>query len=604
MRLLITRICSMKEKLSALLIILIFAGFVSFNFLSTNRKTVLNVITPTIVQIDLNNNHIVDDNETICIPHIKTYTSNLTYYNNEIEDIPFEKGLAIGYLTDEFAHTRLDAKDVKLIYSNETSSECRFADIITENGKYSDILKNSGYVVSDGKPLNELKFNELKSKAEKLKLVIFNHKSDKYHTLTCKYGKIAHDAVVLSSADLPKGAKPCKFCHISKKKPDAKHHKENSIIVAPNIITSGNIKIILSDFTKILKPDKNCSHSLCKEFVSMTDNSQYTIDLALYGWTNIPKIRKSIENAMKRGVKVRVIYDTKTTAVNYYPDTTEFVNIFENVRSDRVDGSSKLTNSLMHNKFAVFDSQKVFTGSMNFSETGFSGFNQNNAVIINSRAAAKIYENEFEQMFNGKFHTLKSKTAPNNLVFPDGSKVNIYFSPQDKVITNNVLPLINTAKHKIYIPAFVITHKAFTSALIEAYKRGVEVKIIIDATNTHGRNSTVSVLRASGIQVKTENYAGKMHSKVVIIDDRYVVSGSTNFSNSGENKNDENMVIIDNPKIAKFYGDFFLYLWSRIPDKYLKFNPPAESKYSIGSCSDGIDNDFDGKIDMADEGCY
>ncbi len=35
-----------------------------------------------------------------------------------------------------------------------------------------------------------------------------------------------------------------------------------------------------------------------------------------------------------------------------------------------------------------------------------------------------------------------------------------------------------------------------------------------------------------------------------------------------------------------------------------KLNPPAESKYSIGSCTDGIDNDFDGKIDAADEGCH
>ena len=44
-------------------------------------------------------------------------------------------------------------------------------------------------------------------------------------------------------------------------------------------------------------------------------------------------------------------------------------------------------------------------------------------------------------------------------------------------------------------------------------------------------------------------------------------------------------------------------MWKKIPDKYLKENVSAESKYSMGSCSDGVDNDFDGKIDGADEGC-
>ncbi|MBS6603180.1 MAG: DUF1669 domain-containing protein [Brachyspira sp.] len=241
---------------------------------------------------------------------------------------------------------------------------------------------------------------------------------------------------------------------------------------------------------------------------------------------------------------------------------------------------------------------------MNFSETGFSGFNQNSIVIINSKSVAQIYKNEFEQMFSGKFHTLKTKTKNQNIILSDGTKITILFSPQDKGITNTVIHLVNSAKNEIYIPAFLITHKGLTNALLNAHKRGVTVRLIIDATNTNTRNSTLTTLRSNGIPVKVENYAGKMHSKIIIIDKKYVITGSTNFSNSGENKNDENMIIIENQKIAKFYADFFEYLWSKIPDKYLKINPPAESKYSVGSCTDGVDNDFDDKIDTKDEGCH
>ncbi|MBR1372876.1 hypothetical protein IJ556_00300, partial [bacterium] len=109
--------------------------------------------------------------------------------------------------------------------------------------------------------------------------------------------------------------------------------------------------------------------------------------------------------------------------------------------------------------------------------------------------------------------------------------------------------------------------------------------------------------RAAKIPVKTENYAGKLHSKSIIIDDKYLVIGSMNFSMSGENKNDENAVIIDNGSLAKHYKTFFNYLWTKIPDIWLTKIARAESFESIGSCYDGIDNDFDGDTDAKDSGC-
>ena len=94
-----------------------------------------------------------------------------------------------------------------------------------------------------------------------------------------------------------------------------------------------------------------------------------------------------------------------------------------------------------------------------------------------------------------------------------------------------------------------------------------------------------------------------MHSKSMIIDDKYTIIGSMNFSYSGENKNDENLIVIKNSEITKQYKDFFLYQWSRIDDKWLKLNARAEGKDSIGSCTDGLDNNYDGLIDTDDPAC-
>lgn len=42
----------------------------------------------------------------------------------------------------------------------------------------------------------------------------------------------------------------------------------------------------------------------------------------------------------------------------------------------------------------------------------------------------------------------------------------------------------------------------------------------------------------------------------------------------------------------------------KIPNEWLYKNASSESYDSIGSCYDGVDNDFDGKIDMEDSGCF
>ena len=108
-------------------------------------------------------------------------------------------------------------------------------------------------------------------------------------------------------------------------------------------------------------------------------------------------------------------------------------------------------------------------------------------------------------MFLGKFHNDKSLKSKQKFSVSD-IDMEIYFSPQDKSITNAVLPLIRGAKKYIYIPTFVLTEKRVTEELIKAKQRGVDVKIIIDALNASIKHSKHNELRAGGIPVKTENY--------------------------------------------------------------------------------------------------
>ncbi len=593
------------KKFAIVFIILMLAAFSAFKIYRSAEKIVLKVVRADILQIDFNNNKLIDNNETVCIANLETFSANLQYPQEQLKNklkLKQEEALSLGFLTDKYAEDFIVNHKVRVKFTGEQTPDCRYADVYLDKENYAERIYKSGFGVYKGNVTD--KFNKNLEAARKVKLVILNHHSNKYHKPDCKYGLIAHDAILIQPKDLPKDAKPCKFCHVeSKHKRTKQKNTTANILPAPTQITNGSIEFLLTDLTTKLKPDNTCSSQVCKTILKEINNAKSSIDAAIYGWDKVPAIETAFANAVKRGVTLRLVYDETTKGASYYPDTQNLVALSYAYNNDKNPNSALATNFIMHNKFLVIDNQSVITGSMNYSETGLSGFNSNNLVIIKSQEIAELYTEEFNQMLEGKFHTAKSKSSLPRSYILGRSKISVYFSPQDRVITNHIIALVNNSQKYVYIPAFLITHEGLSQALINAHKRGVDVKLIVDATNSSSGRSAVRFLRNAGVPVKVENYAGKMHSKSIIIDDKYIVTGSMNFSNSGEKKNDENTLIIEDNRLALFYKDFFLYLWKKIPDKYLKQNVRAEGKESIGSCTDGIDNNFDGKIDSADDTC-
>ncbi len=57
--------------------------------------------------------------------------------------------------------------------------------------------------------------------------------------------------------------------------------------------------------------------------------------------------------------------------------------------------------------------------------------------------------------------------------------------------------------------------------------------------------------------IPSPNRTGKMHHKVIIIDNKTVITGSYNYSRNAEELNDENIVILRCPAIAHYYTKEF-----------------------------------------------
>ena len=599
----------MKKKfLRIIYITILFAFFAGFEIYKNSGTRVIEVFSPTQFAVDLNSNGVYDEGETVCIQGIETFTSDLKVNQNDLMkkfNLSQADSINAGYMADEFAKELLLGKRVKISFKPERTTDCRYAEIFAGEINYTEELLNSGHAIIDGKLTEPELFREKLNYARKLNLVILNRKSGKFHKLDCRYGVKTSDFLILPMQEAELQFEKCKYCIVNPEKSRKLKEKEAPTLDKSSYPESKDIegiKFLLSDYTNHLTPDTKCLHPFCKETVKLINNTNSTLDMAVYEWSRIPEIEKAIENAKKKGVQIRIVYEVKE---NQPPreEMNDFLNTIENKRSDEITENKKLTSMLMHNKFIISDKKRLMTGSMNFSRTGFSGFNANNIVIIDSPALSEYYTKEFDQMYSGKFHTLKTPLDGENTFIVGTTKISAYFSPQDKTVEKALVPLIENAQSYIYLPVFVITHKKLTQALIDAKNRGVDVKIILDATSVRSNHTTHEILREAGIPLKTENYAGKVHNKSMIIDDKYVITGSMNFSNSGENRNDENCLVIENSDLAKFYKGWFEFIWKKIPETYLKYSVRPESRYSIGSCYDGVDNDFDGKIDFNDDGC-
>ncbi len=76
----------------------------------------------------------------------------------------------------------------------------------------------------------------------------------------------------------------------------------------------------------------------------------------------------------------------------------------------------------------------------------------------------------------------------------------------------------------------------------------------------------------SKMKVRRDGNGSFLHHKVVIVDERIVITGSLNFSDNANDSNDENVIIVDNADIAALYLQEFERVWAMAsdpePDKF------------------------------------
>ena len=120
--------------------------------------------------------------------------------------------------------------------------------------------------------------------------------------------------------------------------------------------------------------------------------------------------------------------------------------------------------------------------------------------------------------------------------------------------TGMIVRAIGQAQREILVQAYSFTSKDIGSALADARKRGVDVRVIVDGSELHQRGSEAPWLVRQGVPVLVDApHGGIAHNKTMVLDGARVITGSFNFTVAAQERNAENTLILSGVDVANLY---------------------------------------------------
>lgn len=304
----------------------------------------------------------------------------------------------------------------------------------------------------------------------------------------------------------------------------------------------------------------NYANSIEQKLIDKINATQTSIHIASFEF-NLTPVAEALVAAHQRGVDVRWVTDDEHgLEADADPDGGQFAMLTEAGIEVRDDGRS----DLMHDKFWIFDGETVWTGSTNITINGI--FKQNNNVIVlHSPEIAAMYEREFQEMWEGQFGPRSLSTVDQQSAVVNGTPIQVLFSPEDGVV-NRIIEYVQEAQVSIRFLAFSFTDYPLANAMIQRAAAGVDVKGVYEKVGSDGEGAEMVTFLCAQVPVRQDGNGSFMHDKLIIVDNRIVITGSLNFSSSADEANDENVIIVDNPEIAALYLQEFERIWALATD--------------------------------------
>ena len=131
--------------------------------------------------------------------------------------------------------------------------------------------------------------------------------------------------------------------------------------------------------------------------------------------------------------------------------------------------------------------------------------------------------------------------------------IRVYFSPKGGC-TEAVVDTLNKATNSVLVQAYSFTSVPIAKALVDAHKRGVNIRVILDKSNRTANYSSADFVQRAGITTYIDAKHSIAHNKIIVVDAKTILTGSFNFTKAAEDSNAENLLVIQDSKLAAEYA--------------------------------------------------
>mmetsp|Transcript_98139 Transcript_98139/g.189515 ORF Transcript_98139/g.189515 Transcript_98139/m.189515 type:complete len:356 (-) Transcript_98139:184-1251(-) len=118
---------------------------------------------------------------------------------------------------------------------------------------------------------------------------------------------------------------------------------------------------------------------------------------------------------------------------------------------------------------------------------------------------------------------------------------------------------IRAARRRIWLAMYMLTDSELCEVIVQAYQRGVDVRVIVDDENAETYGAQAQLLNAGVPLVSNKSWA-RMHHKFMVLD-RRVFSGSFNWTRQASRANRENLWQLVDPVFVQAFAGEFTRLW-------------------------------------------
>lgn len=127
---------------------------------------------------------------------------------------------------------------------------------------------------------------------------------------------------------------------------------------------------------------------------------------------------------------------------------------------------------------------------------------------------------------------------------------------------NMIIGWLDKTKKTLDICMYMLNHELLSNAVIDAHKRGIKVRIILNEDNikTTWKMGNIGISKRVNKGKYNKNL---MHHKFVIIDNEKVILGSLNWTTVSVRANWENVFITNNCELVNPFRQEFQRLWKQ-----------------------------------------